>query len=145
MRVNKPFATVKHKNELDELLLIHPVLLGALSQVFLWCHEYEVPCVITSMVRTPSENVAVGAVSQTHTTGRAVDLSVRGWSADQVESFVNWANMFFQDIAAVNRRGEPRFAVYHVGTAPHLHLQIHRKYELLYDWPAVAMNRQYNR
>lgn len=88
-----------------------------------WCDSRKVPFVITRCI-----DEMIPGVSKTniHADGRAVDVSVHGWSADDIDDFVcDSNNEFSEKIGAISiSDGKPRFNVFHVGTGPHFHLQI---------------------
>jgi hypothetical protein len=106
----------------DRFPMISPILLKALVDVMLWCHLHNVNLEFTRSVDGPIEGIST---SKTHESGRAVDVSVKGWSADKIYEFVKVFNERFKSIGAISSEdGKPRFVVYHVGTAPHFHIQI---------------------
>jgi hypothetical protein len=116
---------VKDDKEMFDLLLIHPVLLFLFSDVNLYCYEERLPLVITRVV---DERIPGVSVSDTHGEGRAIDISVNGWSDYDISKFVKKFNKKYSKKygAFSYSDGKPRFAVYHDGTAMHIHLQIRR-------------------
>ena len=66
-----------------------------------------------------------GRKYRTHAEGRAIDLSVKGWSDRDIAEVTDLFNEQYKDIAAISARdGVPRAVVVHKGTAKHFHLQV---------------------
>lgn len=88
-----------------------------------WCDQRKLPFVITRAVDSMIEGVSI---SHTHEEGRAVDISIHGWCADSIDEFVHDSNEEFSEkIGAFSLTDKkPRFCLFHVGTAAHLHLQV---------------------
>lgn len=90
-----------------------------------WCEERLLPLVITRAVDDMIPNISKTDI---HKQKRAVDISVKGWTTEDVDEFVHDFNhLFAEKIGAFSiTDGKPRFAVAHVGTANHIHLQVRR-------------------
>jgi len=89
------------------------------SATILYCEEFGLPLTITSLI---SDRENVKAVSNTHETGRAFDISVRGWTEQSIHRFCFIMNRNYRDIAAISAStGLERAAVYHDN---HIHLQV---------------------
>ena len=77
----------KHKFKTEEVamtfLSLEPTLIFIIAHMLRWCDQRSLPFVVTSAVR----EFETGQVSQTHPDGRAIDVSVRDWQADQIEAF----------------------------------------------------------
>jgi hypothetical protein len=88
-----------------------------------WCESKQIPFVITRAIDKMIPNVSKTNI---HESGRAVDVSVKGWNADELDEFIHDMNVkFSESIGAFSiTDGKPRFCVFHVGTAAHLHLQV---------------------
>ncbi len=100
-----------------ELLKIIPYMIE-------WCNKNSVPFVVT---RALSENIEDVSKSNTHPEGRAVDVSVKGWTADKIYEFEAYWNAhgFCKSYGAVSAKdGVARLVVYHSGVGFHLHLQV---------------------
>ena len=119
---------LKDKKLCTHLLYAHPLLISIMFDMAWYCEKNDLPFNITSVIRSPSENLAVGGKSKTHETGRAFDLSTKNWSVWDIDTFVNIFNKKYKNDAAISRDGHPRLVVYHIGTAAHLHIQINAKY-----------------
>lgn len=108
-----------------ELFFIHPQLMLMIGFVNNFCYENKLEFKITSVIRTKEENKRVKAVSTTHIDGRAADISLKGFSKEQVEELESEINIRFKHVGAVSpTNGESRPIVVHVGTGYHAHLQI---------------------
>jgi hypothetical protein len=90
-----------------------------------WIKSRNLPILFTSIIRPKIQGVSK---SDTHAQGRAFDLSVKGWSADQCLEFEQYINdNFAENLGAISASdGRPRACLFHVGTAPHQHIQTRR-------------------
>lgn len=98
----------QNPDDIAELPFIHPDLLAVLAWVSCFCHEHNVKCVITSVVRTPNENARVKSTSTTHVDGRAFDVSLRlehGWSFMLIKKFEEEVNELFESVGALVDKG----------------------------------------
>lgn len=121
----------KNNKDFRHLLYVHPLLVMVMFDMHNWCNERGLPVNWTSLIRTPERNKQVGSKSQTHPDGRAADLSVKKWEAWDIGDFVAHFNRKYKDIAAISSSTmKPTLVVYHVGTAPHLHIQLKPKYKV---------------
>lgn len=120
--------TTKHGFKTPEVAMtflhLQPTLILVIGKMIQWCDKRGLPFVITSAVR----NFEQGQVSQTHPEGRAVDISVKGWTANDIYDFEKeWeANEIARKYGAVKADGTVNLAHYHTvaGGAPHFHVQI---------------------
>jgi len=112
----------KNEVDLNDFKEMSPALLILFTHTVLYCHEYGIPLSITSI---KSDRDGIESASTTHEEGRAIDISVKGWSTLHIERFVYLTNLHYADIAAISASDyKPRAAVYHEGTAYHIHLQV---------------------
>lgn len=90
-----------------------------------WCDQKKIPFVITRAVDAMIPNVSKTNI---HEEKRAVDVSVHGWSADEIDEFIHDSNeKFSEEIGAISiSDGKPRFCVYHCGVGFHMHLQVRK-------------------
>ena len=88
-----------------------------------WCDKRKLPFVITRCI-----DEMIPGVSKTniHADGRAVDVSVHGWSADDIDDFLHDMNeKYAESIGAISiSDGKKRFLIMHPGTACHFHFQV---------------------
>ena len=117
----------KHEKDLNRVLFLHPVALIILFDMFVYCSKKNLPFVVTSTVSTIEEDQKIGRRSATHREGRAFDLSVKGWSTDEIDDFMFYFQRKYREFAAKNKKGEQVLIppINH-GTAPHFHVQISR-------------------
>lgn len=118
----------KRESDIAQLNSINPFLFKMLAHIIVMCSEHGVTPVITSVIRTPEENAAVGAVSKTHIEGRAIDISIRGWDKDFIKQVETEINFLFSNVGAISAStGKPRPIVVHdVGFGAHIHVQTRR-------------------
>lgn len=106
---------------------VHGYLLDLAEYVYNHCDTYNLPMVITSIIRP-----RIHGVSRTdiHSSGRAFDLSVRGWSRFDIEFIVKRVNDDLKIGAISIHDGKEREAVYEdgftAGKGEHLHFQCRR-------------------
>ena len=118
---------IEYKN--DKARETYPNIKEALKDAVYWCSQWaekrKLPFVITRAIDERIPNVSV---SDTHIEGRAVDISVKGWTTDLIDDFIADANKeFAEKIGAYSLTdGKPRFVIFHVGVGPHFHAQIRR-------------------
>jgi hypothetical protein len=116
---------VKFADDVDprDLELIEPALLILINAANLYCYRFNLPFQITS-IQSDRENIK--SVSKTHEQGRAIDISVKGWTDTHVHRFVYLLNQDYADIAAISYSdNQPKAAVYHdAGYGSHIHLQV---------------------
>lgn len=110
-------------------LFLHPLAFMLLGEMIQWCVDNNLSCVITDTVSTISEDTYLKRVSSTHRDGRAFDISSKGWSDDNIKTFMDYFSTKYSKIAAVNSDNEPVLIVYHnAGTGYHLHVQINKRF-----------------
>lgn len=130
---SKRFFTCKYPDEIQELMVIHPYTLLVLAGLIAYCHDRGYPApVITCLARTPDEDDAVHAESDSHSTLRAFDVSGKSYTQAQIDDICSYMNKEFEQYAAVTKSGAKRLALYHktdIG-ALHFHFQIHGRFRL---------------
>ena len=117
---------IEFKN--DKARETYPNCKEELKDAVYWCSQWaekrKLPFIIT---RAIDEMIPGVSKTNIHADGRAVDVSVHGWSADDIDDFVCDSNKQFGSIGAISANdGVSRFCVFHVGTGPHFHLQVRK-------------------
>lgn len=103
-----------------------------IAEQYLWCYEKGLPFIITSSVSTLEEDKKLNRISDTHYQRRAWDISIKQWSKEEVKEFCDHFNFVFAEIAAVDKKGKPSFAVHHNnGNGDHIHCQLHRRFAFI--------------
>ena len=111
------------EDDINELKQVQPELLIVIAWAIKYCLKMKLRCCVTSLIRCQD----TFSKSDTHQTGRAFDLSVKGWSNSDIEDFTLFMTQKCNDFAAVNDKGEKRLIVHHdIGLGDHLHIQIKR-------------------
>lgn len=115
----------KEEKDMIQLSIIHPILLFIFADFNFYCYERDLPVVITRAVAHEIDGVST---SKTHSEGRAIDLSVKGWSPDDIHRMIYYFNAKYKDMAAISSSdGIPRLFIYHnVNLGHHLHFQVKR-------------------
>jgi hypothetical protein len=122
---------IDFKDDKEAYLLgyLSPWLWIILADTSLWCMQNNVPLQIT---RSFDGRIPGISMSDTHL-GRAVDMSVHGWPSDKILEYEKVFEAKYEFIAAVAKNsGKPNLVEYHIGTAPHIHLQIRK------DWAVFS-------
>lgn len=89
----------------------------------------DIDAVVTETFTTIEEDQALNRVSDSHRTGRAFDISARGWSEAQIQAFIDYFTDKYGHMGALNYKGEESLIVFHdSGTGPHFHVQLHRRF-----------------
>lgn len=115
-----------------DLQKIHPKLLQIVNYVSVFCKENGIKFVITSAIRSKERNKAIGSVSDTHVSGRAVDFSIKerwGWTDERVWEINRRVNLMYKQFGAFTNRPEDKQVViftHDAGTGTHIHLQVYR-------------------
>jgi hypothetical protein len=117
----KDHYLMKHEDKL-QMSKWHPNLLVLFADINKWAWEHGLPLEVTRAI-----DGMIAGVSKTniHESARAIDLSVRGWTADQILQCVESMNKKWEHIAAVSSStGERVACVYHNGQGWHIHAQV---------------------
>ena len=110
-------------------LFMHPIVSLILIDMYWYCMSNNQRFQVTETFTTIEEDERVNRVHDTHRTGRAFDLSVRGWGKSFRKEFCKEFNQRYYDVAAISSRSlERTLCVDHVGTAAHIHVQVDRKF-----------------
>jgi len=118
--------SLKYDKDMLGLTLIHPVLLFVFADLNLYCMERSLPLVITRII---DERIDGVSVSDTHEEGRAIDVSLIGWTTDDIDEVIYRFNAKYAEAygAYSYSDSKPRLIVDpRHGTAPHLHIQIRK-------------------
>lgn len=110
-------------DEIKELMLCRPELVVIVSDMSLWAKNNGLRFCITSIIRCKDKF----SESDTHQTGRAIDLSIKGWSNIDIEDFILYFSQKYEKWAAITKDGEVRLIKHHdIGLGDHLHIQVRR-------------------
>lgn len=109
---------------------VHRNLLVLADYVIAHCETYNLPVIFTSIIRPKIKGVSKTDI---HAKGRAFDLSVRGWSKEDIKFLVDAVNEKFTIGAISLRDGQEREAVFEDAEFdkegdqvkwPHFHFQV---------------------
>lgn len=119
----------KNKKDYYRFYCLHPILIAIVADMYIWCSERNIDFVITSTVSTPMEDKKLNRMSDSHLTGRAVDL--RSWTFNQEQrlEFIKYFNNKYNQSAAISKNGKANLVVYKTNPE-HFHIQIHKKFSL---------------
>lgn len=133
----RQFFSFKYRKDYRLMCSLHPVLAGLfVGYMVPWLMSRGVDPVVTRTV-----DKIIRGVSETniHADCRAMDIRTRDWPKGMAKACEIRFNLLFAEKygAVSSKNGERVFAVYHEGTAEHLHIQVLRglPYDaLLQDW-----------
>lgn len=129
---NKKFIKLKYAKKLEQLTMVHPLLLMVLADMSWWCHKRNIDFVLTDLLSSLKRDKKLGRRSDSHRTARAADLRSRTFTDSQKEEFVDYFNDKYAYIASVSSSDlTPRMVVLHGdGANEHFHIAIHSKFSL---------------
>lgn len=122
------FMQFKYPRDYTLSLCMHPLAVMILGYASFTAQQMDLPFVVTSTVSDIREDERLGRTSASHREGRAFDISIYGWTTDDIDNFKFEMERKFGDLGAWTHRGEQRLVVVHNGTAPHIHVQISREF-----------------
>jgi len=116
---------IKKGLNLTDFLSLTPKMFVAWAVLLDVCSEVEVPVTITSLI---SDRDNLVTKSSTHASGRAIDISVKEWTLEEIGEVVKRVtnNSIMKEIGAISASdGVIRSIVYHGDkNSMHLHLQV---------------------
>lgn len=131
---SRRFFTCKYPEEIHELMIVHPYALLVFAGLSAYCFERNYPApVITCIGRTPEEDEAEGAESDSHSTLRAFDISSRPYTQAQIDDIIQHMTKTYGKYGAISAKtGKVSLVLHHKvdGGAFHFHFQVHSKYRL---------------
>lgn len=123
MKRNELFS-FKHKEQGPDLKYISPKLMIVFGYFCSYAIRHKLPVVITNVL----EKFSV-STSNTHPEGRALDISVKNWSEEDIETVQKYMQATVEeDFGAISAKTlKPNVIVYHnAGLGPHFHIQVSR-------------------
>jgi hypothetical protein len=131
MVTTKRYFQFKNLEDRQMIELLSPYLLMAVGFVSLYCDQHNLPMKVT---RTVDEMIQGISKTDIHSDGRAFDLSVIGWTTDNIDDFVHDINNsdFAKNYGAISATdGIIRLVVWEssdsiTGRMAHLHVQVRR-------------------
>jgi len=133
MSYSKRNVNFKTQSDEVDMFFIKPTLLMILAYTSQFCLEENLDCIVTDMISSKADDIRKGIKrkSTTHADSRAFDLSVMGWSKEQLKKYENNINMRFDKVGALvydkyqNLLSRP--VVFHnSGYGDHFHLQVRK-------------------
>lgn len=124
----------KDSKTLEEFNLLHPRLRELCEEMHKYCLENQQPFIISEAITSAYEDANLvgpdgktfSRVSKSHQESRAVDVVTRLWPQWFLDKFINhFMDKYNDEIGAFSKKdGKRRLIKYHVGTAPHAHVQL---------------------
>lgn len=113
------------EDELEEITYLSPWLLVILADAVMWARRNGFSIVVTSMLREYGDGISQ---SDTHQTGRAIDLAVRGWPLSAIGNLAKYLNDKYAAKLGTGPVGKPPLVCKHHnnGNGWHFHLQVRR-------------------
>lgn len=123
----------KSKKDREMFTMLHPVLIMIYADLFWYAKsKHGIELVVTDTISTEYRDKKLGRVSSSHRDKRALDIRTKDLSAFVVNDLLDYINNKpeYDQYKYVSNSGQRRLAYYHVGSAEHLHLAIHKKFAL---------------
>lgn len=117
-------------------MYLHPWITLIMMDARLYCHQMNLPFLVTETVTTKEEDDKISRKSSTHRTGRAFDLALRGWTKEDAENFCEYLNVKFLSRGALvevtpDGKLARRLCVYgDKNHLDHIHVQIDARYAI---------------
>jgi hypothetical protein len=111
------------QDNIEEIEYLSPWLLVILGDILLWSLSKKLAVNITSLMREMNDGISE---SKTHQEGRAFDLSVKGWTLEQIKELASYINLKYSAIGAKSAKdGSVNTCFYHNnGHGWHFHVQV---------------------
>ena len=128
---------MKFKNEDDRLLFT--TLLSPLIMIYADLHwyakfRYDIDLVITATVSTTEQDKKLNRVSTAHNEQerRALDIRTKDIDPFIVSELIEYINNKpeYKKYHYMSNSGQSRLAYFHIGSAQHIHLSIHKQFAL---------------
>lgn len=115
--------TIKEPNKAEDLTMLTGKMLVVWGFFVMFAEKHDLPVKITNIKHKFKQST-----SNTHPEGRAIDVSVMGWTEPMIQECIKYMNRVAGDYGAIgSATGEPRVIYYHdVGLGSHFHLQVRR-------------------
>jgi len=109
--------------KLGDIQSMNPKLMYVFAHLLIFCDGNKVPCVITNITGKFKQST-----SSTHPTGRAFDMSLRGWPNAKIDECKEYMEAVAGHYGAISARTyKKRLVVHHdVGLGDHFHFQVFR-------------------
>ena len=103
-----------------ELLIMQPSLVIAFGYLLKFCQLNDLPCVITNVSHEFKQSI-----SKTHIEGRALDISIKNWSSQDIRKGLAYVRKHAKHLGAFSKKtGRRNIIMNHtVGLGDHIHLQ----------------------
>lgn len=117
--------TIKDDCTMEDFKMLNPNLLILFSTLLNFARNNDLPVCITSII---TDRNGIRTASTTHEEGRAIDISVKGWDAKDIQGLISVMEYHHSNISAISASTlKPRPVVWHdSGYGDHLHLQVKR-------------------
>jgi hypothetical protein len=114
---------IKGPNKAEDFQMLTGKLMTVFGFFLMFAENRDLPVKVTNTLTKFPESK-----SNTHPEGRALDISVMGWSVQDIEDCIKHMNLVAKDYGAISSAThEPNVIVYHdVGLGAHFHLQVRR-------------------
>ncbi len=111
---------------MEDVLMWQWKLFVAFGHFCAYANQHNLPVKITSLA---SDRENVRAVSRTHEEGRAIDISSKNWSKDNIKGAIEYMNKIAGHYGAFSYRDQVQRVIIHheaFGQGDHFHIQVMR-------------------
>lgn len=112
---------IKEDNNIEEFMDLSPLMFIVFGHFLLFAQQRNLPVTVTNIT-----NKFDVSISNTHPEGRAIDISTRGWTEQEITSCLFYLDSKVGHLGAYSSRsGKQHVAIHHdSGLGPHFHLQV---------------------
>lgn len=118
--------TIKDDIILEDVQMLDPRVLIALGHFMVFASKRGLPINVTSVI---NDRKNVKSVSRTHEDGRAVDVSSKGWTKDEINQCVEYVTKIAGHYGAISYSDYQRRVIIHhelYNQGSHFHIQVAR-------------------
>lgn len=123
----------KYQEDKDNWPKVSPKLQEITLNMAHWCDDRQLDFVITDALTTAAQDRREHRNSVTHREGRAVDISIKGWSDRDIKAFIETFTLLYGSIGAVSLgTNKPTLIVFGDSAhKDHMHVQLNRSFAVV--------------
>ena len=123
----------KHDKDMTLFTSLHPALILVVADLVWYAQSmHYVQLTITQTISTVEEDRKLGRVSSAHRSGIACDIRTKDLDPFIVQDLIQYINTKeeYKHLHYLSNKGVKRLAYYHIGSAEHLHIALHKRYSI---------------
>ena len=124
---NRKFTNFKHDKDAKLFFSLTPFLAMIAMDMSNYCYLHDQIFTITATVSSMKEDEKLKRQSDTHRTGRAIDLRISDWTQSFRRQFISHFNSKYKNYGALTYGGARKLIV---EKSDHLHVQLEREFSV---------------